>query len=758
MLTFEDVVNAPVAKLKTAADDWAEMATRLEKLADEARLGMKAKSDRARWQGVNAAVTKPFITKTAKEFGDAAAQAKGIGLLLADAHTSFAEARNALVRIRDEEAPAAGVRLDAKGRVHHVLLSETARHDPEDPTTPAERAKAEAAVAAWQRRVDRLVEDCSDADASLKRALAANVPDAHDFTKPKHRTLDGEQASRAAELMKKVTGEGGTARNVAALRELEDLLDDNRNDREFSADFYRRLGAEGTLEAYTRMSLDSTSLGPAGADRAGMVRNIQGDMGAILGLATQPSTPNHLDAAWTNQLLRAGRKEMDTSHYLAGPQVYGYQALGALLREGTYDKDFLLSVGRDMVAMDRQNPSVWNHNIPLDPRVSINLDESGNRGFNPLTGLMEAMNRHPEASAAFFNEPLREDTDKDGVVTLADGVVKGKDAQAVVEYMLDKKPQDDWYDTGPGGEATGQEALGRALEAAVTGRVPGAEDAPSVPHSADMAGVMEKIVAKIGEDPGLVAAGQAGEETGTLHGLVGRFGNMAAEYMPDLQATAENGNGQIRPFGVAADFDKAQMAFFLGAVGQDPGAYGAITNAQQAFTTALVSEVLHNPDRFPDRAEGVSQAVHPGGEIAGMMTEARAQAIHDTKAHEADEFNKGVEDNAKWTNRIIDLVGGKYVEMLPVAGDVIMWIKEDVSASAVEGAKQDMTAKGARESAEAYFEAEATAKENAMNAVDRAGRAAGLSDSEISQLKGSASLKTAVAHSLGRDAVDTTNP
>ncbi|MFE4657942.1 hypothetical protein ACFRFJ_14815 [Streptomyces hydrogenans] len=47
MLTFEDVVNAPVAKLKQAADDWSEMATKLKTLATDAREGMKAKTDKA---------------------------------------------------------------------------------------------------------------------------------------------------------------------------------------------------------------------------------------------------------------------------------------------------------------------------------------------------------------------------------------------------------------------------------------------------------------------------------------------------------------------------------------------------------------------------------------------------------------------------------------------------------------------------------------------------------------------------------------
>ncbi|MEU2504669.1 hypothetical protein ABZ621_08140 [Streptomyces sp. NPDC007863] len=751
MLTFEDVVNAPVAKLKQAADDWSEMTTRLKTLATDAREGMKAKTDKAQWQGVNSDVTRPFIDKTAKEFGDAEAQAKGIQLLLADAHTSFLTARDALVRIRDEEGPAAGVHVDAKGKVtprHDLEKDVTARHDPDQAGYAEAVRKQKAAVVSWQARIDRIVEDCADADDSLRRALAANVKDDHNFTAPTYQSLDEEQIARAADLLKKVTGEGGTARNVAELKELEDLLDDNRNDPEFATGFYRWVGAEGTLDAYAKMSLNATSLGPAGQDRVDMVRNIQSDMGAMLGLATQRTTPNHLDVAWTEGLLKAGRKELDVPG-VGFSKIYGYQALSGLLRDGTYDKDFLVSVGRDMVAMDREDPGRWGHSLPTNMDVRINLDEKGGKGFNPLTGLMEAMANNPAASAAFFDEQLRGDTNKDGIVTLADEELTGKDAKSVVDHMLDRKPTDDYYDTVSGGgeQNPGQTATGNALEAAVTGRVPGDENAKPVEHTKTMASVMEKVVEKIGNAPELVT------DEGPLGGLSPNFGNMAAEYMPDLQAAAENGAHQARPFGEMAKFAKDDMAGFLGAVGQDPDAYGAITNAQQAYTTMLVADVFQHPEKHGDTSDALKNAVTPGGQIAGIMTEARAQAVHDAKAHEAEEYNKGTEENAKWTNRIIDMVGGKYIEMIPVGGDVITWIKEDVTESAVESAKQDKTAEGSRETAQAYAEAETAVKEAAGRAVEAAARGTDLTPEQIKEYRGVASVDAGTAHSVGRDLV-----
>ncbi|MCX4965506.1 hypothetical protein OHA98_11790 [Streptomyces sp. NBC_00654] len=758
MLQYEDVVNAPVEKLKAAVDDWAEMLSKLEKLAEDARNGMKAKADKAEWEGVNAGVTKSFITKTATEFEDAAAQARGIKLVLADAHTSFKLAKDELVRLRDDEAPATGVVVSAAGKVsprHNLETDTAARHDPDYPEA---LRKQKTAVTTLQKKIDRIVEDCSDADESLKLALEANVKDEHNFSSPKYTSLDAEQVDRAAALLKQATGEGGTARNVEALRKLEEVIDDNRDDPEFATGFYRKLGAEGTLEAYTRMSLDSTSLGPAGQDRAAMVRNIQSDMGSMLGLATTPTVPNHLDATWTTQLMKAGRKEIDVSSFAGNAKVYGYQALGSLLREGTYDKQFLTSVGRDMIAMDKKNPHIWSESLPYDQKMSLNLGSEGGRGFNPITGLMEALSNNPGASSELFNENMRDDTNKDGIVTLSDKETEGKKAQSVVDYMLDKKPTADWYDTTVDGESTpGQTAIGNALEAAVTGRVPGDDDAPPVRHTKDMSQVMEKVVEKIGTNPELVSA-KAGDPPGPLSALAPRFGAMAAEYMPDLQATAENAAGQIKPFGVPADFDKALMARFLGSVGQDPQAYGAISHAQQAYTTALVSDAFQHPEKHADMGEAVRNAVHPGGEIAGMMTEARTHAIHELKTHEQSEYSKGVEDNAKWTNRVIDIVGAKYLEMVPVAGDVVTWIQEDVADSVVESAELDSLEEAGLESGAEYATGEGSAKAAAANAVVTGGKAAGLTPEQYNEYKGSASTETANAHSVGRDLAASTHP
>ncbi|MFJ2597972.1 hypothetical protein [Streptomyces erythrochromogenes] len=758
MLTYENVMNAPLDKLQTAVTDWTAMAGKLDEMAEDARHGMKAKSDKAEWSGVTAGVARGFVDKTAKEFEDAAKAAKGMRLVLADAHATFRAARDELKRLA-AEAPAAGFRIDATGRVSAVPLPteaerNAARHDPDyQQTLNANRN-------AWQSQVNRAVENAQDADDSLVRVLGANTADEHDFSGAKFTTLDAEQAARAADLMKKVTGPGGTARNVEALRELEELLDDNREDPEFSTGLFRTIGAEGTLEMYSAMSLDATSLGAAGKDRALMVANIQSDMGAMLGLATHKDVPGHLDAAWTAQLMRAGRKEMDV--FGGVRQIYGYQALGALLREGKYDTEFLTSVGRDMIAMDRKDPDAWEFHTPIGLETVLNQGPEGGRGFYPLTGLMEALGNNPDAATAFFNEPVREDSNKDGIVTKDDKVVGGQHGKdrGMVDYMLDKKPYMDGFDITPTGDLRpAHQALGDALMAAVSHRGPGDEDAPPVAHTREMAAVMERIVEKIGDKPELVDA-KPGDPEGPLNGLSGHFGQMAAEYMPDIQAAADNTGRMIKANGVMAEFNKADMAAFIGAVGQDPDAYGAITNAQRAFTTTLVNDVIAHRTEYEEIDAAITVAVHPGGQIAGILSEARAEGTFAENGHKAEEYVKGVEDNAKWVNRVIGAAGGKYLEMVPLAGDVVEWLQEDIAESVVERAKKDQADKTGEADHKAvldYTQAQVEAGESAAQSVRKAAEGTGMNQRSIDALAGTASAQTANAHAVGRGQVVTSN-
>ncbi|MFC8825276.1 hypothetical protein ACFT9I_07955 [Streptomyces sp. NPDC057137] len=74
-LTFLDVAEVDLGKLGAAVSDWQKTVAHLKTLAGDAKSGLLAKSDSARWSGSNAQVTRGFVAKTAKEFTDAHAEA-----------------------------------------------------------------------------------------------------------------------------------------------------------------------------------------------------------------------------------------------------------------------------------------------------------------------------------------------------------------------------------------------------------------------------------------------------------------------------------------------------------------------------------------------------------------------------------------------------------------------------------------------------------------------------------------------------------
>ncbi|MFD9034588.1 DUF6571 family protein [Streptomyces sp. NPDC059567] len=688
MLTFDNVYQAPLDKMKTAADNWSEMKGKLETLAEDARTTMAAKAKDDYWRGVNAEVTKPFVDKTAKEFGDAAKAAEGIFKILEDGYNAFKKAKDDLKKIVETDAPAQHLVVKTDGKVEAVYPLEkdnTARHDPDYPEA---LRKQRASIDTMQKRIDAIVETCDDADVACSNALKANITgDKHNFNAPTYESLDAEEAARAAALAKKVTGDGGTARNVEALKQLEELMNDNAKDPEFSTSFYRTMGPEGSLEFYAKMSLDATSLGPAGQDRAAMVHNIQNDMGSMLGLATSKDTKGHLDPAWTTELMRAGRKPIDVSGFAGlNTKIYGYQALGSLLRDGKYDTEFLTAVGRDMVAMERQKPEIWEEGLPYDQKMALNLDKDGGKGFYPLTGLMEAMSNNPEAAAAFFNEPVREDSDKDGIVTTADKAVGGKHGEpaGMVDYMLDRKPMADWHDTVKGGEPhPGQQALGYALEAAVSGQADPhlhKYDNPR-PHTEAMANVFERVVAKVGGAPELM------DDT-----LSGSMGRMSAEYIGDIDATFGSDTDDFAKDKSQAHalFERGSLTPFVDALGRHEDSYATVSAAQHEYTQGLMQRKVEDSSLSEDQlSRSIKHIAQTDGNVNGVLAGGRIDAALSDQHDKNDEHNKDLEAGGSAGGFVAGKIFEGAARRLPIAGELVGWAFEEGLNAEIDEAKKD---------------------------------------------------------------------
>ncbi|MDQ1007440.1 hypothetical protein QFZ82_001925 [Streptomyces sp. V4I23] len=86
VFTYTDLIEVNLGKLGEAADHWKAMADGLEKLRSDVYSGLVQLSDRAKWAGLNAGVTKDFVRKAAKEVWDLHLEATSIWSVLEDGH------------------------------------------------------------------------------------------------------------------------------------------------------------------------------------------------------------------------------------------------------------------------------------------------------------------------------------------------------------------------------------------------------------------------------------------------------------------------------------------------------------------------------------------------------------------------------------------------------------------------------------------------------------------------------------------------
>ncbi|MEU0672991.1 DUF6571 family protein [Streptomyces sp. NPDC006172] len=654
MLKYEDIIDAPVAKLKTAADDWSEMAGKLDKLATEAADGMKRKADRAAWEGVNAGVTRAFIGKTAKEFADAAAEAKGVKLILEEGHAAIKKAQDDLVDIRDQEGPAAGIRVDGKGRVTaRKPLSEipAARRDPDYSDLLREERQN---IESWQKRIDLIVDNCNDTDLALKNTLEANVTDRKDFSAPTYTKLDQEEAARAAALAAK-----GRDITHAELQQLNELLKDNSSSVEFAKGFYAKLGPEKSLAFFGQLSTDTYEYGKADPERLKDVQELQKNLG--LNLATASHDKGFTDK-WGPEFRKLGSQHIPLSKDdYGGP--FGYQLLGGIMRYGNYDAKFLNPIAEHVAQLHAKDPYMFAGNKVVNSPFKNPFNPSGvnGAGYDPATAMLEALGNSPEAAKKFFTDPPTA-YNEDGTVNhgATAGLGKDKDGKALDNY-LDFFSNEKW-ESFPDVNSVDQkelkasldqmpDALGHALEAATLGYPAGHPDA-GVVRDADNAAVMQKVIEKYGADPGLLKKHH--------EAMADSLGVMGAGYIDDINwalakndpdsvfAPGRNPDGHLDFADTAEGNGRSVVRGFLSTLGQHPDAYATVSTAEQVYTRSVLEEAV-GPDGKIN--EGAARAtVRVGAEVQGMLDQSRADQVEATNLKTHEDYEKAVAKRAGWVS------------------------------------------------------------------------------------------------------------
>lgn len=753
-LTFTDLVDVDLGKLRVAVSDWKRTVDGLKALAENARKGMKAKSDSARWAGVNATVTQEFITKTAKEISDLHAEANSIYQVLKDGCEQLASLQKKIRKAVEVDARQLGVHVADIGGGKVRCSFRPFRDKTEERSQEQFDSKEE-----LESRINGILAHAAEIDASVARALAkSHGNDPHNAGHSKYESLNDAEVERALEIAHK-----GDKMSDAELRELNRLLRFNsrEKDGEFATKFYKGLGGpENALAFYAEMSIDGTG-SDAAKTRLNEVRDLQKVMGYTLANATDPDHKHHLPASWGAEFRRLGTQQIAWERGQM-EKPYGYQVLGGLLRYGNYDARFLTPIAEHITQLHKEDPHRFLQNKPVGSPDIYGFNPSGKLGSGnePLYSVLEALGHSPEASEKFFTQTPTA-YNEDGTVkkggrldfdTYLDLFIQ-KDFEWTVDtndinLLMDEKKTKNALNFGP-------KALGHALEAATTGRPYDSDDtADAVPHTPERAKLVRDIVDTFGKNPKLLRRNENGdldEESGPLYAMRASLGDIAAEYMGDFQRSFANSNShQLTPFGVSAELVSPNAHRFLAEVGQDPDAYASITAAQQAYTTNVINDVINgNSDSSVSTAERLRNVTRPGGIIAGIMSESRADAVLDYHSASDEEFNEAAADKQKWVDRILSMGTDAVEERVPIAGTILGWASEDIQDSVMESIKRDSSDQAEGHATRAYHNGRSALMASVRNSVDIAIINSDLSYDTINDLKDSAANGADDGHTAG---------
>ncbi|GHI89127.1 hypothetical protein ACWGF3_17065 [Streptomyces xanthophaeus] len=193
-MDYSDLMELDLTKLGSAVQDWKRTAEALQILGGQARDGAKAKAEKARWEGVNAGVTRTFVAKTVKEIEDLHTEAKSIFSVLQDAHSE-------LVAIQQQ---AKNVTTDAKDAGFNVRVGQGGAVTIEDALVcevdgPGRRKQD---LMRWYAdTLSGVVSHAAEVDAAAVRALrGSHGADPHNAGHATYTSLDQEMLPRALKL------------------------------------------------------------------------------------------------------------------------------------------------------------------------------------------------------------------------------------------------------------------------------------------------------------------------------------------------------------------------------------------------------------------------------------------------------------------------------------------------------------------------------------------------------------------------------
>ncbi|MEV7253090.1 hypothetical protein ACPXCO_10630 [Streptomyces cyaneofuscatus] len=670
MPTYHEIMTTDLSVLTTAADKWTGMAGEFGKQEKAYEKEVQGITLERTWIGQSADAANAQFRVMLNEYRAAQTQAKAIASLLRDAHTQFTEFKSKLQTVKADALKADMLISDA-GRVTFDMssLSESSRtvyrHDPDYQKSVRD------AVGSWQRAIDRLVAQTSDADAGVQIALKAVVKDT-DATDGTRDGFNGQalgdveayELRNSEEIAERLRD--GKKVSDADLAELDRAMRDQAGDKVFAQGLLNKLGPEGLVKLSDVMSDRERD----GGSSAGQYTKLLGGLANTVATATQvpgsmadagpgsakyESWLNSADGAFykkfTEGLKEAGAKNFDSK---TNP-MYGYRPFVEMMTRADqpFDDQFLNQLGHDMIAAEKDNRAIFE-------QWGGNHREGRADALDSLLGVMS---KNPDAATAFFDPELQH-----GQAHLDYLVGNGDDAR---EWPQQHIVAGSTLITND--DPLSRHGLGLALEAGATGEEPGTPLGKPGPHSEGQARVMQGIIAALDQGTKGDTVPEAlklplgrvlNDYTADTHAILGGYAPGSPSGLDDVEGSGD---------GASITNSKASLLRVMrgvsdGVAGEDADGnpirvFDALYEAQRQYAV----EYLDTGDRVPQSSltqnvTGWDVRSRDVGQAFGGMNAIATDMILDVRDAEIGKIN----DQARYGYHGL----GAVANMIPQAGDI----------------------------------------------------------------------------------------
>ncbi|MEU3890019.1 hypothetical protein [Streptomyces sp. NPDC029041] len=646
------------SKLGEAITDWEQMTKKLAELQKEAETNLKSKADKANWVGVNATVSREFIAKTAAEFADAHTQADSITKILSDTRGELIGYRTQL-----NEAIARGTRENMTvidtGEGTFTVTGNTRPDWASDPSGKTGAADQKA-VNALREEIEGILTKATQSDNSAAKALRLIVDQAkYGFSDASY--SDRDSAAKAVAAAEKLAGMAKKPSDMS----LTDIANFNRTMENYKADplfaeqFAKSLGAKGALQFWTEMT--TAHAGARGSELETM-KSLQQNLG--LTLATASFSDSDAMQHWKKDLVAERNTNFIAANSSNPVGALGSQVISSLMRKGEYDTEFLDSYREKLFKADKGAGDAGTRDLWVKGYDSLDLVFGDGNGRDPLEGLFEGLSHNPEAAVHAF------------------------ESKSDLDHMLGTTR---YTDRG--------EALGRALEAAVTGVAAGDYTSAAPPHNTQQVQIMANIMNAVAQ-PG-------GGSDLVGNGLGESLGDMAASYMPEMSRAFGGPNSEVFLTNSESPeaLETADVTRFLSAVSLDPAGRAGIIIGESVYTSGLLDAHLSDPSLFDGpRGQVLENIGRNAGIIEGIVGHSVADASVQAAVDGESDYNDALQKKGDFIKTWIATgLGYGSVSLFPgshaAAGAAVGGFAGGVVGLAVDRFIEGQELKGARDEA-----------------------------------------------------------